>query len=91
MIDEYYSELLQYDFKIEELYDMTLYELRETLINRRKGQAYNLWKNAILIGRLFNKDFPETPEDACPELYPPKKTYKMPDWMKEKYSKRGMK
>lgn len=50
-----------------------------------------MWKNAILVGRLFNKDFPQTPEEACPELYPPKKTYKMPDWLKEKYYKRGMK
>lgn len=76
---------------INDLYDMTLYELRETLENKRKGLAYQMWKQAILYGQLFNKDFPKTPEEACPELYPPKKTYKMPQWMIEKYYKRGMK
>ena len=69
---------------------MTLYELKETLINRRKGLAYKMWKQAILIGQLFEKKYPENPETACPELYPPKKSYKMPDWLKEKYYKRGM-
>lgn len=86
-----YEELLKFDFNYEQLYDMTLLELRNTLINRRKGLAYTMWKQAILFGELFNKDFPENPEDASPELYPPKKTYKMPEWMKEKYYKRGMK
>lgn len=76
---------------INDLYDMTLYELRETLENKRKGLAYQMWKQAILYGQLFNKNFPQTPEEACPELYPPKKTYKMPQWMIEKYYKRGMK
>lgn len=76
---------------INDLYDMTLYELRETLENKRKGLAYQMWKQAILYGQLFNKNFPKTPEEACPELYPPKKTYKMPQWMIEKYYKRGMK
>lgn len=76
---------------INDLYDMTLYELRETLENKRKGLAYQMWKQAILYGQLFNKDFPKTPEEACPELYPPKKTYKMPQWMIGKYYKRGMK
>ena len=75
----------------DELYDMTLYELKETLINRRKGLAYNLWKQSVLIGQIFSKEFPRTPEDGSPELYPPKKTYKMPEWMKAKYYKRGMK
>lgn len=76
---------------INDLYDMTLYELRETLENKRKGLAYQMWKQTILYGQLFNKNFPKTPEEACPELYPPKKTYKMPQWMIEKYYKRGMK
>lgn len=50
-----------------------------------------MWKQAILIGRLFNDDFPKSPEEASPELYPPKKAYKMPKWMIAKYYKRGMK
>jgi hypothetical protein len=82
---------MQLGLNLNELYDMTLYELRETLISRRKGLAYQMWKQAVLVGRLFNKDFPQTPEDASPELYPPKKTYKMPAWMMAKYYKRGMK
>ena len=86
-----YNELIEYDIPILDLYDMTLYELNRTLINKRKGLANRLFKEAIIIGRLFNKDFPKTPEEAFPELYPPKKTYKMPDWMKEKYYKRGNK
>lgn len=68
---------------------MTLYELNIMLINKRKGLAEHLFKEAVIIGRLFNKDFPQTSEEAFPELYPPKKTYKMPDWMKEKYYKRN--
>lgn len=70
---------------------MTLYELNNTLINRRKGLAYKLWKQAVLFGETFNKDFPKTPEEASPELFPPKKRYKMPDWVKTKYYTRGMK
>lgn len=83
--------MLKYDLTFDEMYDMTVYELRETLINKRKGLAYKMWKQAILIGQLFNDGFPKTPEEACPDLYPPKKTYKMPKWMIAKYYKRGMK
>lgn len=73
---------------IQELYEMTLYELKISLISKRKGLANHLYKEAVIIGRLFNKNFPESAEKAFPELYPPKKTYKMPEWMVEKYLKR---
>ena len=65
--------------------DMT--ELIKTLENRRKGLAYRVWKEANLIAvgvsDLFSKknaksNFPENPEKASPELYPPKKTMKKP-------------
>lgn len=64
---------------------MTLYELKITLENKRKGLAEHLFKEAVIIGRLFNKDFPKTSEEAFPELYPPKKTYEVSDWIKERY------
>ncbi len=73
---------------ILDLYEMTLYELKIMLENKRKGLAEHLYKEAVIIGRLFNKDFPKTSEEAFPELYPPKKTYKMPEWMIAKYYNR---
>lgn len=48
-----------------------------------------MWKEANLIGASFGgKDYPSNPEEACPELYPPKATIRMPDWLKEKWVKR---
>lgn len=62
-----------------------------TLEQVNKGMAYRMWREATLIGRLFSKeDYPKTPESACPELYPPKKSYKMPDFLLEKAIKRGV-
>lgn len=60
-----------------DLYNMTIEELYKTLDNRRKGLAYSLWKQAELNRYVLDpKNFPNTPEEASPELYPPKKTYK---------------
>ncbi|MBR0471701.1 MAG: hypothetical protein IJI98_03265 [Methanosphaera sp.] len=85
-----YEELLQYDYKLEELYDMTVKELTMTLESRRKGLGYRMWKQAYLIGLAFGgKDFPNNPEKASPELYPPKKSIPMPDFLKEKWLKKG--
>ena len=74
----------------ENMYDMTLFELINTIENYNKGLAYELWKHAVLIGRVFSDKFPKTPEEASPELYPPKKRYKMPSFLIEKAKKRGM-
>lgn len=69
---------------------MTVKELIGTLENRRKGLAYKMWKEANLIGMpAFSKNYPSSPEIACPELYPPKSSIKMPDFLKDKWLKRG--
>lgn len=58
---------------------MTVKELVDTLISRRKGLAYNIWKSAYLISwATMGKNYPKTPEEASPELYPPKPRIKMP-------------
>ena len=64
---------------------MTPYELRKTLEQRREGLAYRLWKQGNLC-QLMTK-YPEKPEDACPELAKPQKTYPMPDFLKGKWAK----
>lgn len=67
---------------------MTLKELRNALKCVNKGLGYKIYKQAYLIGLTFSKNkFPENPEKASPELYPPKKTYKMPDWLRKRYLK----
>ena len=75
-------------YKLEELYNMTLKELRISLKNINKGLAYKLYQQALLTGLAFVGKLPKSPRDAMPELYPPRKTYKMPDWMKKKYLNR---
>ena len=56
----------------------------------KKGLAYTMWKQASLIAvaTMNGKKYPETPEKASPELYPPKQTYKMPAWLKERQARR---
>lgn len=66
---------------------MTLYELKNALREANAGLSYVLWKQAGLIITMLGKDRPKSPEEASPELYPPKKTYKMPEWMRKKYMK----
>ena len=85
-----YSELLQFDLTYSQLYEMTLNELIETLENRRQGLGYRMWKQAYLnaLAQSSGK-FPSTPEDATPELYPPKKSIPMPSFLKEKWLKKG--
>jgi hypothetical protein len=74
---------------INDLYDMTIIELNTMLEYKQKGLAYNLWKQAEIIARMVSKEPYENPEKACPELYPPKKTYKMPDFLKDKNKRKG--
>lgn len=85
-----YQELCKYGYLITELYDLTIAELIEMLEARRKGHAYSMWKQAGLIANAtLSKKYPESPENASPELYPAKKTYKMPQWLKERQKKGG--
>ena len=89
MIDVLYNKLLQRGYKLSELYDMTFRELVITVKQTNKGLAYKMWRQASLIGSIFT-DFPTTPEDACPELAPPKPRYEIPDFLVEKAVKRGV-
>lgn len=81
--------LLQRGYKYIDLYDMTLYELKNSLKEVNKGLAYTMWKQAVLTMSMLGKKAPKNPEEGSPELYPPKKTYRMPDWMIKKYLERG--
>lgn len=82
--------LAQRGFLITDLYDLTFAELKMMLMNINKGLAYKMWKQAMLNGAVFSKEFPNSPEKASPELYPNKKHYEMPDFLKEKAIKRGV-
>lgn len=64
---------------------MTPYELKKTLEQRKEGLSYKLWKQGNLC-QIMQK-YPETPEEASPELAKPKKKYAMPDFLKEKWLK----
>ena len=79
--------LLQRGYKYSELYEMTLYELENALKEVNKGLAYTMWKQAVLTISMLGKNAPNNPEKGSPELYPPKKTYKMPEWVRKKYLK----
>lgn len=69
---------------------MDLNELTKSLERRRKGLAYRMWKQAMLISMaVWSKDYPANPEEACQELYPAKRGIAMPDFLREKYAKRG--
>lgn len=63
---------------------MDLYELESTLINRRKGIANECFMIGMLSRTALAKDLPKTPEEMYPYMYPPKKKYVMPDFLKEK-------
>ena len=81
-----------FDFKYSELYDMDLNELINSLNQRRKGLAYKMWKESYLtslaISDLYSKkgqlrNYPISPEQACPELYPSKPSIKKPECLKK--------
>ena len=80
------------------MYDMTLKELSETLEHRKKGLAYELWKQSMLItlgvadilkDKKSKAIFPESPQDACPELYPPKPRLKLNINLNKNYNERS--
>lgn len=79
--------MLEFDFKLVELYEMTVRELQRTLENRMSGLSYRLWKQANLISTAFTKNFPKTPLKASPELdYKPNRvTIEMPDFLKKEW------
>lgn len=74
---------------IVDLYDLTISELLDMVKYKQMGLAYQLWKQAEITARMFSKEPYETPEKASPELYPPKKTYKMPEFLKDKSKRKG--
>lgn len=80
------------------MYDMTLKELSEVLEYRKKGMAYELWKQATLItmgvsdvlrDKKSKSIFPNSPQEACPELYPPKPSIKITTQLNKKYNERS--
>ena len=63
---------------------MDLKELESTLINRRKGIALECFMIGTLARTSLAKETPSTPEEAYPFMYPPKKKYVMPDFLKQR-------
>lgn len=63
---------------------MDLNELESTLINRRKGIANECFMVGMLSRTALAKELPDTPEKAFPYMFPPKKKYVMPDFLKDK-------
>lgn len=84
-IELLYEELLKFDLTYKQMYEMTVYELKKTLEARKEGLSYKLWK----LGNLSQpmKKYPETPDEASPELAKPKKKYAMPNFLKEKWAR----
>ena len=87
-IKDLYGEAIQLDMNYNELYILDLEELQNTIIQRRKGLAYKIWRLASFTKSPFLKNFPETPEEAMPELYPQKPSIPMPAFLMKKYLKR---
>ena len=66
-------------------------ELENALKNVNKGLAYFLFRDKVLMNQALAGKMKKTPEEALPELYPVKKTYEMPQWLKERYLKQQLK
>lgn len=69
---------------------MTMTELEETLEYRRQGLAYEIYRISSLCHSPFVKNFPASPKEALPELFPVEKGIPMPDFLVEKAIKRGV-
>lgn len=77
--------MLEFGYRFEEMYEMTVSELLDILEARRKALGYHLWKGAYLTAwAVMGKNFPKTPEKASPELYRKRKTIQMPDNLLQK-------
>lgn len=62
-----------------------LFELKYT----REGKAYDYWKTGIAVRVGFNaSSYPKTPKDLSPELFEKEPSVKVPEWLKEDYSKK---
>lgn len=64
---------------------MTPYELKKTLEQRKEGLSYRLWKQGNLCQTMTK--YPNSPDEANPELAKPKPSIAMPDFLKEKWAK----
>lgn len=93
-----YKKGLEIGLRYEEMYEMTLRELSETLEYRKKGMSYEFWKQAELIrvavmdllkDKRSKSIYPNTPQEACPELYPPKPSLKININLDKKYNERS--
>ena len=82
---------MEFDFTYDQLYEMTVGELLDTLEARRRGLGYKMWREASLIAwAVMGKHYPRSPEKALPELYKKKKTIKMPpNLLKQKLKQMG--
>lgn len=85
-----YESLLELGYLYKDLYEMTIKELESTIINRRRGLAYEIWRLATFVHSPLVKNFPNSPKEAMPELFPQEKGIPMPDFLKEKAMKRGV-
>jgi len=90
IIKEFYNELLQYDLEYSSLYEMTLTELEMTLENRRKGLANKIWRLSLFTHSPLFTEFPKSPREAMPDLFPIQTGIPMPEFLKEKAMKRGV-
>ena len=84
---------MEYDFTYDQLYEMTLSELIDTIDSRRRGLGYRLWKQSYLISwAVMGKHYPRKPEEASPELFgsKPRKTIVMPpNLLRKELKKQG--
>ena len=85
-------------YKINEVWDMTYGELKETvepILEKQKEilkvEATMIYQQAQLIGIAFNepKKFPKNIYEVFPSLFDKPKTIEMPDFLREKAIKRG--
>ena len=67
---------------------MSIKELLFSLKYKREGDAYLYWKMGVMVRMANSKSFPKKPEVASPELFEKKKGVKIPDWLKDDYTKR---
>jgi len=79
-----YDCLQELGYLIRDLYDMDINELENTLINRRKGIANECYMIGVLARTALAQKIPSTPEEMYPSMFPPKKTYAMPDFLRER-------
>lgn len=83
-IKKMYECLQELGYLINDLYKMDMNELESTLVNRRKGIANECFMIGMLSRTAMATNLPDTPEKAFPYMFPPKKKYVMPDFLKDK-------